>query len=70
MHHYHINGQQYVSLVESLTKGFEHGHFHHHHEEKNILPIALMFGMFIHAFLEGLIPDGKERVNKVVQTLY
>jgi len=23
-----------------------------------------------HAFLEGLIPDGKERVNKVVQTLY
>ena len=23
-----------------------------------------------HTFLEGLIPDGKERVNKVVQTLY
>ena len=23
-----------------------------------------------HAFLEELIPDGKERVNKVVQTLY
>ena len=23
-----------------------------------------------HAFLEGLIPNGKERVNKVVQTLY
>jgi hypothetical protein len=41
-------------ILESLTKGFEHGHFHHHHEEKNILPIALMFGMFIHAFLEGI----------------
>ena len=23
-----------------------------------------------HAFLEGLIPNGKDRVNKVVQTLY
>ena len=23
-----------------------------------------------HAFLEGLIPNGEERVNKVVQTLY
>ena len=23
-----------------------------------------------HSFLEGLIPNGKERVNKVVQTLY
>ena len=23
-----------------------------------------------HVFLEGLIPNGKERVNKVVQTLY
>ena len=23
-----------------------------------------------HAFLEGLIPNGKEKVNKVVQTLY
>ena len=23
-----------------------------------------------HAFLEGLIPNGKERVNKVIQTLY
>jgi hypothetical protein len=26
--------------------------------------------MKCHAFLEGLIPNGKERVNKVVQTLY
>lgn len=41
-------------LLENMTKGFEHGHFHHHHEEKNILPAALMIGMFIHAFLEGI----------------
>lgn len=41
-------------LLESLTKGFEHGHFHHHHEENNILPFALMLGMFVHAFIEGI----------------
>lgn len=47
-------------LLENLTKGFEHGHFHHHQDEKNILPIALMAGMFIHAFLEG-IPLANEK---------
>ena len=49
-----IGGVLLQMILESLTKGFEHGHFHHHHEEKNILPIALMVGMFIHAFLEGI----------------
>ena len=49
-----IGGVRLQMILESLTKGFEHGHFHHHNEEKNILPIALMFGMFIHAFLEGI----------------
>lgn len=41
-------------LLENLTKGFEHGHFHHHEEEHIILPFALMIGMFIHAFIEGI----------------
>lgn len=40
-------------ILESLTKGFEHGHFHQR-EEKNIFPIALMAGLFIHAFFEGI----------------
>ena len=40
-------------FLENLTKGFEHGHFHHH-EERAILPVALMVGMFIHAFIEGI----------------
>lgn len=39
-------------FLESLTKGFEHGHFHY--EKCNILPSGLMLGMFIHAFLEGI----------------
>lgn len=49
-----IGGVLLQMILENLTKGFEHGHFHHHHEEKNILPVALMVGMFIHAFLEGI----------------
>ena len=49
-----IGGVLLQMLLENLTKGFEHGHFHHHHEEKNILPLALMIGMFVHAFLEGI----------------
>ncbi|MDY3520961.1 ZIP family metal transporter [Riemerella anatipestifer] len=41
-------------VLESLTKGFEHGHIHHHSETKNILPVALMVGLFFHAFIEGI----------------
>lgn len=48
-----IAGVLLQMLLENLTKGFEHGHFHHH-EQKNILPLALMLGMFVHAFLEGI----------------
>ena len=41
-------------LLENLTKGFEHGHFHHEQDEHSILPFALMVGLFIHAFIEGI----------------
>lgn len=56
-----IGGVLLQMLLENLTKGFEHGHFHHHTEGKNILPLALMIGLFIHAFLEG-IPLANEEV--------
>ncbi|MDH6253051.1 zinc and cadmium transporter [Chryseobacterium sp. H1D6B] len=46
-------------ILEALTKGFEHGHFHHHNEQ-NILPVALMVGLFVHAFIEG-IPLANEK---------
>lgn len=39
-------------VLESLTKGFEHGHFHY--EQCQILPVGLVVGMFIHAFIEGI----------------
>lgn len=48
-----IAGVLLQMILEALTKGFEHGHFHHHNDH-NILPIALMVGLFIHAFIEGI----------------
>ncbi len=48
-----IGGVLVQMILESMTKGFEHGHFHSH-SEKAILPIALMVGLFFHAFLEGI----------------
>ena len=39
-------------VLEGMTKGFEHGHFHY--EKCNILPMGLLVGMFIHAFIEGI----------------
>lgn len=57
-----IAGVLLQMLLENLTKGFEHGHFHHHSEGKGILPLALMIGMFIHAFLEGIPLANEEHV--------
>ncbi|WP_313030297.1 ZIP family metal transporter [Soonwooa sp.] len=55
-----IAGVLLQMLLESLTKGFEHGHFHHHAEDEHILPIALIVGLFVHAFIEG-IPLAQEK---------
>ncbi|UJF30052.1 ZIP family metal transporter [Kaistella sp. 97-N-M2] len=57
-----IGGVLLQMLLENLTKGFEHGHFHHHTEGKNILPLALMVGLFIHAFLEGIPLANEEEI--------
>ncbi|SEG25140.1 ZIP Zinc transporter [Halpernia humi] len=54
-----IGGVLLQMILESLTKGFEHGHFHSHGDQA-ILPVALMIGLFFHAFLEG-IPLASER---------
>lgn len=49
-----IGGVLLQLFLESLTKGFEHGHLHHHQDEHEILPAALIGGLFIHAFIEGI----------------
>lgn len=48
-----IGGVLLQMLLENLTKGFEHGHIHHHNDA-GIIPMALIVGMFIHAFIEGI----------------
>lgn len=43
-------------LLEFFSEGIEHGHIHIHHEEhgKNVFPFAMMLGLSIHSFLEGM----------------
>ncbi|MFY9310407.1 MAG: ZIP family metal transporter [Bacteroidia bacterium] len=43
-------------LLEFLSEGIEHGHIHvhkHHHKE-HAFPYAMMIGLSVHSFLEGM----------------
>jgi zinc transporter ZupT len=40
--------------LEWLTGGIEHGHTHIHSSKKGTVPKGLVFGLCIHAFIEGL----------------
>lgn len=51
---YVILGVLVQMLLENLTKGFEHGHLHHHCDDHAIIPVALIAGLFVHAFIEGI----------------
>src|SRR6185295_9202596 len=44
-------------LLEFFSEGIEHGHIHvhkHDHHPKNAFPYAMMLGLSIHSFLEGM----------------
>ena len=41
-------------LLEQFSKGLEHGHIHVHQHKHQSFPFAVMFGLSLHAFLEGL----------------
>lgn len=41
-------------ILEFISEGIEHGHFHHHHKGKNAFPLAIITGLCIHTFLEGM----------------
>jgi len=42
-------------LLEYFTRGVEHGHEHHHEDDKiSIAVIPLMIGICLHAFFEGM----------------
>jgi len=41
-------------ILEFISEGIEHGHFHHHEKGKNAFPLAIISGLCIHTFLEGM----------------
>jgi zinc transporter ZupT len=44
-------------LLEFFSHGIEHGHAHHDHSGQ--IPLGMMFGLCVHAFLEGLPLGGQ-----------
>lgn len=43
-------------VLEYFTEGVEHGHEHHHHGKG--FPVAMMAGLCVHSFLEGMPLSG------------
>lgn len=41
-------------LLEFFSQGIEHGHIHIHKHEEHAFPLAMMVGLSIHSFLEGM----------------
>jgi zinc and cadmium transporter len=42
-------------MLEYFSRGIEHGHIHvHNHTKENHFPLAMMAGLCIHSFLEGM----------------
>jgi len=41
-------------VLEIFSEGIEHGHMHVHHGHTSAFPLAVMTGLCIHSFLEGM----------------
>ena len=41
-------------VLETLSEGIEHGHIHIHKHHESAFPLAMMVGLCIHSFLEGM----------------
>jgi len=41
-------------ILEVLSQGIEHGHIHVHQDHAHAFPMAMMTGLCIHSFLEGM----------------
>ena len=41
-------------FIDYFSTGIEHGHIHIHKEDKNKIPLTIIFGLYVHSFLEGL----------------
>lgn len=58
VHDHHIGlfvlgGLFFQMIIESLSKGAEHGHVHLH-KNQNYFPISIFIGLFLHSFFEGM----------------
>ncbi len=49
---YVLAGLFFQMIVESLSKGAEHGHVHLHHNKT--FPVSIFIGLFLHSFFEGM----------------
>src|SRR5690606_33793672 len=47
-----LGGLFFQMLVESLSKGAEHGHVHF--KKSPTFPVSIFAGLFIHSFFEGM----------------
>lgn len=50
-------------FLEQLTHGIEHGHFHEHRENASYI-FALLLGLSIHSFLDGIPLSNHEMLNE------
>ncbi|MFA5620020.1 MAG: ZIP family metal transporter [Weeksellaceae bacterium] len=53
-----LAGLFFQMLVESLSKGAEHGHVHFH--EQKLFPMSIFIGLFLHSFFEGIPVKNQE----------
>jgi zinc transporter ZupT len=56
---YYILGGFFIQLIlEYISEGIEHGHIHIHAHYNKTFPLAMMAGLCIHSFLEGMPLSG------------
>lgn len=45
-------------FIEFFSEGIEHGHIHLHHKNEKTFPLAMMIGLCLHSYLEGMPLSG------------
>lgn len=58
-----LAGLLFQIIVESLSKGAEHGHVHLHKDQK--IPASIIIGLFLHSFFEGM-PIGHQHSDSLL----
>lgn len=58
-----LAGLLFQIIVESLSKGAEHGHVHFHKNQQ--IPASIFIGLFLHSFFEGM-PVGHQHSDSLL----